>query len=166
MNAHIFPMKEIIKHINEEERLEQALLLYFNFDPIGKTFEWVGDPVNFSLPSGQREFWRLQFFNVENYKLTMSKGINRTILLDHNHFSTQEQVGGYCANFAEIVQFDDDNYGIVIEHNSPLGTLSFTFKICKLSKRILEGEEGQGEGIFIYRDLHTRELVDFYHPFD
>lgn len=147
-----------VKSFFEKVNFSEALLMKCYYKEKQQKFVLEAILVNFSLPKSHREFHKLVFKNINDYKL--EKGANKLFSLDPFSYKTLDYSGHIYIYTMKLIDLDK----IEIYLGSSHGCFEFTFDSLFHSKRIGLGKSYTNE-ITKYFDVKTGEEFDFYNPF-
>ena len=128
-------------------------------------FVWEARIVDFHLPKGQNEFRRLVFHGVINFERFIPEHQTGNKFKDtERYFFLKDFEGSYESESSKVYK-DGAISHIEIIMPYLLGVISFSFLRCELINRVSIGEETI-DGNFVYEDIISGEVFDFFEPFN
>ncbi|NJO01280.1 MAG: hypothetical protein HC880_05910 [Bacteroidia bacterium] len=154
-------VKDIFSFFKENDYSE-AVVIKYTLDDDVKEFLLVSDFINWDLEKGKREFRKLLFQGVHNFKRIF--GAYR----EHKKFDQQYQ----ASNFTGTLTIEDINISssdttlnkVEIWLGHSFGGMEFEFVSLRSDSRIGFGKR-IGKEDWIYVDVNKGQEFDFYNPF-
>lgn len=139
-----------------------ALLVSYDLILVENEFVIITDTVNSELRSEYREFVKLKFSEVTNFKKT--KGLYKPLGYVDRNFSCSETEFHVILQDISIEQVTEHRHSLSLWFGESFGGIEMDFVSCEMQNRVGQGEE-ISKGHWIYTDETTGELINFYHPF-
>jgi hypothetical protein len=140
----------------------EALLIKFDYYSDVSRLEIVSDFINWDLDEDKREFKKISFEGVNNFKRLIGKNIALKDTKDSYHIDNYQ--GTHAIQKIQALQIDDDHWKFIIKIDTALGGFEFECKSIIIYSKIARGEQTSSDQ-WIYYDSDTGERFEFSDPF-
>jgi hypothetical protein len=140
----------------------ESVLIEFSYVAEQEQIQIVIAFVNWDLGEGEREFKKIIFAATKNFKRLF--GVRDEFKITENNYHAEDYQSTHVIQNIKANKTDKEYWKITIEIDNTFGGFEFECKEIILDSKIGQGEQ-VGPEEWIYRDLSTKKVFDFYHPF-
>lgn len=155
-------MKETTNASKISNLFFECVLIEYEYSVEYNSFTWIGTPLSFDLPQGQRRFVKICFSNVSMFEHVFPIFYPNEYLDSKTYFFAKKYTGTIESEEATIKTKHTNSIRITMPYL--LGHIEFLFENVDIVSRVGIGEK-QCNGEWSYFDLLSKKEFDFYYPF-